>query len=362
MKVNKVSLYIIFLIIISAVILTSCSSQTATYEIPVFDIMEEKFTTLEVKTQDVNDWEKIKLSIQTTGGARYSFSYSEYEQCTLFVTEKGTVVKKGDVLGVITDRDLEYDLRLKQEDLELKQLLYTDLYNRYLKTGEGYYEMQLALLDVEQSQYNYNKAAEKMETLKFKSSIDGTIENVSQTYKQMTDEFNNKYKVYTITFTYAIDNYIMDISIGDAEFDSFEKLGLKPGDVLQVYDSNNKTYKVMIYTMRYSTAERTYLSRPIRYATVTVRFVKEEGVDYTNIIKYALYYDLTLTQLEDVIVIPKNLVTKTSAGLYYTYVLYNNKKTIRYLTLGTEVLNSTSYVVLSGLHENDLIITDSTME
>lgn len=355
----KISL---LLMIICTVILSSCASKPETYEIPVFDIMEEKFTTMEVEKQDIHDWDKIKLSLKTTSGTTFSFNYPEYEKCTLYVNEPGTTVKKGDVLGVITDKDLEYDLRLKQEDLELKELLYAELYNKYLATNEGYYDMQLALLDVEQAQYNYNKAVEKMDTLKFKSPIDGIVEKVVETYKQMNDSYNNPYKVYTVTYTYVIENYLLDISVADAGSEAFQKLGLKPDDTYQIYDSSNNTYNVRITRIYTSSSYNSFLRRTVRNTVITVEFIKEEGVDYANVVKYALYYNLTLKQLNNVIVIPKNLVVKTSSGEYYTYVLENNKKTIRYLTLGTEVLNSTSYVVLSGLSENDLIITGSVME
>ena len=130
MKTKRIKLNILsFIIVICTVFLSSCSPGIDTYEIPVFNVMEEKFSTVEVKKQDIHDWDKIKLSLKTTSGTTFSFNYPEYEKCTLYVSEPGTAVKKGDVLGVITDKDLEYDLRLKQEDLELKELLYAELYN-----------------------------------------------------------------------------------------------------------------------------------------------------------------------------------------------------------------------------------------
>jgi hypothetical protein len=53
----------VLLMIICTVILSSCASKPETYEIPVFDTMEEKFTTMQVEKQDIHDWDKIKLSL-----------------------------------------------------------------------------------------------------------------------------------------------------------------------------------------------------------------------------------------------------------------------------------------------------------
>ncbi|HRU59734.1 MAG TPA: hypothetical protein P5064_09435, partial [Clostridia bacterium] len=332
-----------------------------TYEIPVFDIPKEVFTTLKVEKQDIHDYERINLDAQSLGGSRgIVFSYSDFESATLLVSEQNTVVKEGDVLAVKSDKTLEYDLRLKLEDLELKQLLYEELYRKYLNTGEGYYDMQLALSDMELAQFNYDKALEKLETLQFKAPYSGTVNKVVTTYKNEKDEFNNQYKVYSVTYYITPDNYSVSLQITAAGYPYFEELGYKSGDTLQIYDKDGKIHNMIIKSIFTRTTE--LAGSKIKTAFVYLEFIKEEGVDYGELIKYALFYDMTLAKYDDVIVVPVSYVRKTSEGKDFTYVLENGRKVPRTLIVGNKVLNGTAYLVLDGLYEDDLIITGSSFE
>jgi hypothetical protein len=140
----------------------------------------------------------------------------------------------------------------------------------------------------------------------------------------------------------------------------FQKLWLKTGDTIQVKDKNNKAHTMSITSI--NTLKDSENPGEISGAYVYLDFVKEEGVDYNNIVKYGVYYELALNNYDGVIAIPKEYVYSTSDNSYYTYVLENNIKVIRYLTIGTEVLNETAYLVLSGLEDNELVITGSSFE
>lgn len=360
MRVKKFHLHILIVILLCTV-LASCSNKTVTYEIPVFDIPEEVFTTWEVKNQNVSDWIKVYLKFASNpSNGIASVTYTEFEQCTILINEPGTFVKEGDVLAVITDKELENDLRLKQENLELIQLLYNDYYRKYLDTGEGYYDMQIALSDMEFAQHEYDKAVEKMETLKLISPTDFWLTNISPTYLTEKDPFNNQYKIHTVRFNGNPDNYHANMRIDNNGYSFFQKLGLKTGDTIQVKDKDDKPHTMSITSIH--TLKDSRNPGAISGADVYLDFVKEEGVDYNNIVKYGVYYELALNNYDDVIAIPKKYVYSTSDNGFYTYVLENNIKVIRNLIIGTEVLNKTAYLVLSGLKENELVITGSSFK
>jgi hypothetical protein len=237
--------------------------------------------------------------------------------------------------------------------------LYKDYYRKYLDTGEGYYDMQIALSDIEFAQHEYDKAVEKMETLKLISPTNFWLTNISPTYVTEKDTYNNQYKVHTVRFYGDPDNYHASMLIENG-YSFFQKLWLKTGDTIQVKDKNNKAHTMSITSI--NTLKDSENPGEISGAYVYLDFVKEEGVDYNNIVKYGVYYELALNNYDGVIAIPKEYVYSTSDNSYYTYVLENNIKVIRYLTIGTEVLNETAYLVLSGLEDNELVITGSSFE
>lgn len=362
MREKRANLFItIIILLIFTAVLTSCATQAVTYEVPVFDIPKEVFTTLKVEKQNIHDYERINLDVQSSGGSRgIVFTYSDFESATLIVSERDAVVQEGDVLAVKSDKALEYDLRLKLEDLELKQLLYEELYRKHLNTGEGYYDMQLALSDMELAQFNYDMTLEKFETLQFKAPYSGTVNNIISTYKNEKDDFNNEYKVYTVTYYITPDNYIVSLQITPAGYPYFEEMGYKSGDTLQIYDKDGKNHNMRISTMFTRTTGA--VGSKTKTAFVYLEFIKEEGVDYGELIKYALFYDMTLAKYDDVIIVPITYVRKTSEGKDFTYILENGRKVPRTLIVGDKVLNGTAYLILDGLYEGDLIITGSSFE
>ena len=361
MKKNKCVIYVLVaLLIIFTNILSSCTYKVKPYEVPVFELKQEEYKTLKVEKQDIYDYEKLRLVIDTFTGMKFSFEYKEQEGCLIYVKDPGAVVKKDAILAVINSEELDYELRLAEEDLELKQLLYNELNKRYSNTNEGYIDMCLAELDVEQGQFKLDKVFEKMESLKIKAPKDGIIKEFYETYVIVKDSFGNQSKIITVNYTYEIDNYSMKFSTTNIQtVDSLSNLS--KDDIIKIYDPDFVEYEVRVTDIDISSFYNYRASKWNMSATVTVEFVKQVGIDYNKIVKYALYYDVILKDFKDVIIIKKSLVHSDQLNDYYVYVLKNGKKTIQHIAISGEVLNATSYIVLDGLIEGELIITDTIL-
>ena len=354
----------IFIILIATLILSSCANKVKPYDIPVFNIRNEIYETVELKKQSVHDYVQFKLVLDTLSGTRFSFDYSQQEQCEIIIDESGTYVKENDVLAIKYSKELQNELRLKNENLELKQLYYNQLYEKYINSSQGYIDVLLAELDVQEAEYSVEKTLEKIEDLKVRAPKDGVIEKVVETYTNVTDEFGNVSKVFTVTYTYEIDNYVMRLNINnqDAVTSILNRIWEGEYPIIQIYDVNGVYYDTKVKDVSVSGFYNYRTASYDRALTVLLEFVKQEGVDYASVVKYALYYDQILKELDDAIVINTDCVYGGTDDLKYVYILVDGKKMTRYVTLGNEVYNSTSVIVLDGLSEGDLLITDITLE
>ncbi len=352
----------LILIVILLTFLPSCKMVEDKYQIPVFDIMKEKHKTILVEREDILVKEDLKVNVETNKLHRFTFEYKENEGYGFQLIQAGSRIEKDQVLAEVTSFEMERELRLKEEDLELKELLYEDLFKAYSESNEGYYSMQLALLDVEEARFNLNKVKESYSHLKITSPVSGYLDKVSESYKFEKDEFGNQIKTTVVTFSIIQDSIFLSISSANNEIvDALLKDVFGFDDILKIYDNQDIEYKAKVVDVETNISFNYRQGTWLKSILVSLEFVKDSSIDYSQVIKSPLYYPLIIEELSQVISLKKDLILTNEANENYVYVLQNDIKSIRYIKLGRQIQNA-SFVVIDGLYEGDLVVTETYLE
>jgi hypothetical protein len=359
---------ILILLIIVTMMLTSCNKVVTEnpYKEPEFDLMQEVYKTRIIETEDMIGTVAQKVWINASTADNINITYTSEDPVQRLVTEINTYVNEGDIICVCAPSDeLSDELRYAQEDLELCMIRYEELKNKYDEEQEGYLDMQLALIDIEVAKKELDDVQEKVDALTIKANRSGVIKSITSTYRDSTDKFGNTIRTYEYVYEYKTTGYACQIVSSDPEI--MNCIGnYKVGDIIDLYSAQGDTYKATInYVDIYNYYDRNS-RRNTTMLLITADMIIEEGVDYSKVTIYALFHDIVILNLQDVILVESNLVNNLS-WQYFLYVLDNGVKTVRYVTVGDlvkkdEYKSSEYYVITSGLAVGDELITEITLE
>jgi len=249
---------------------------------------------------------------------------------------QGQEVKKGELLAELETDSILNEIQLQEIALKRSQILYEDAKTRYEIEGGSRTELDMAELDLQSNQIKLDRLNAELQKSRLVSPIDGVVVYVSGT-KQ--GEYVNAYQ----TIVRVADPKKLQLRYSDDKVSSF-KLGMKA--VVQISDREYEAEVVM------TPSEVPEDADPKMKNSVQLKVI---GLDQEVEIGQTAAIILTLERKENVIVIPKLLVTNF-ANRKFVHVLHNGIREERDIEIGIQ--NSTDVEVVKGLEEGELLIVN----
>jgi len=249
---------------------------------------------------------------------------------------QGQEVKKGELLAELETDSILNEIQLQEIALKRSQILYEDAKTRYEIEGGSRTELDMAELDLQSNQIKLDRLNAELQKSRLVSPIDGVVVYVSGT-KQ--GEYVNAYQ----TIVRVADPKKLQLRYSDDKVSSF-KLGMKA--VVQISDREYEAEVVM------TPSEVPEDADPKMKNSVQLKVI---DLDQEVEIGQTAAIILTLERKENVIVIPKLLVTNF-ANRKFVHVLHNGIREERDIEIGIQ--NSTDVEVVKGLEEGELLIVN----
>lgn len=299
---------------------------------PLVAPAEVTYTTISVSR------DTITQSVKGTGNMVATRQHDVYfEKRSGYLEEinvkMGDTVKKGDVLAKLDTGTLEYDIR--RQELIVQR---AENYYKNLSAAEDYFTRESAKIDLELAQLSLESMKEELAKSVLYAPIDGRV-----TY--LSSEKVGEYVQANRTFVRVADPNSLQLQYTGENVNSFV-LGSR---VILTFQKYTMTGEVV---MTAANAPQDLLDSYRSVARMNVLDVPE---DITLRIGDRISIELVIDQREDVLTVPRNAVQKHPTG-YFVQVLDNGVKTERMIEIGLQ--DSTSYEVISGLEEGDMIILD----
>ena len=326
-KMMKRNFIIFVLIMISAVLLTSCSNEIID---PFADFHYEK----EVEEVRTNPVERRDIEITDTVFAK-SIPRAKitqyYEEVTGYFKEYAIAllseVKAGDVVAVLDSSTLDKQIRDQSIIYEKAKLKYEKAKLEFESTGKNENTMLTAKLDFEYEELKFNELQVQYDALELKAEIDGVVTKMPA---DPGDFMNSKASVFEIT-----DDSEIFIS-----FSTEYGQGLGIGDILEI-DIRNSDEIVNAEVIEINSLE-VILKPKIVHSSFT-----KTGT--------LVYVRMLVDKRLDALVIDEDSVI-SEAGRYFVYVMENEVMSERDVKTG---ISSEGFVeVLFGLEEGELVVSD----
>lgn len=247
----------------------------------------------------------------------------------------GDKVKKGDVVAELETDTVANDIRLQEIAVKKSQIAYDRIKTRIEIDGGGdRTELELAALDLEANKFRLESLQKELERSRLVSTIDGEVVYITDI---KLAEYINAYQ----TVVRVADPSQLQLQYSDDKASSF-KLGMKPDILL-----DGETYKGEVVMtpgdMPKDASEE--LRKSVR--------IKVDNLPEGISIGSTANITLSLEKLENVIVLPKQLIN-TFSSRKFVNVLKNNIREERDVELGLQT--ETEVEVVKGLSVGEKII------
>lgn len=295
---------------------------------------EISYNTVEVKRGTIEN--VVRCTGTFVSVSQKDLYFEKGDRLKEIYVNQGDKVKKGELLAELDTESMATDIQLEEIALKRAQIMYEDAKTRYEIEGGSRKELDLAELDLESEQIKLDRLKAELQRSKLVSPIDGVVVYVSNT-KQ--GEYVNAYQ----TIVRVADPDKVQLMYSDDKVSSF-KLGMKA--TVQINDKEYEAEVVMTPTEAPADADA---------QTKNSVQLKITGLDQKVKLGQTAAIILTLEKKENVIVIPKNLITNFG-GRRFVHVLNNGVREERDIEVGIQ--SSTDVEVVKGLKEGELLISD----
>lgn len=326
MKRKKINLLIICVFIALAIV--GCEKVVENpLTIPYYVKKEPNYLTESVEIRTINETKMVYAKVYPIKEESYSFPIEGYVS-EIFVT-KDDDVSIGDKLIKIEALELENEVRDMEIYYEIEKLKIDKLKKLYETTGNGKYELDIALLDFKITQYQYDKLMEKTNNLTINSKINGVVDLLRASVNKFVsiDELMIKVADKSDTYLSFANPYIPGFIVGSE---------------VSLFLSNTEIVKAIVIDID----EKENL--------VTIKSEIED--DRLSKIGSMYKVEIVIDQIDDTIAIKDSWVQE-AAGREFVYVLENGVMTEREISKG-KTLGGWIEVLL-GLEEGDKIIINS---
>lgn len=323
---------LIFIILFICVNLSSCYFYPKEEKIPEPPIVEPPQLTYETVNAALgNISKKISVTGKYVSVSQQSLSFKDKGGYLKVLNVKlGDYVKKGDVLAQLDVDSINNDIKFQEISLKKAQINLDEIKSN---PNPNQYDLKRRELDLESAILTLENSKSKLEKATIIAPISGQIAYINN--KNIGDNVNANE-----TFIVIADPSNICIQYTG---DNSTQFGL--GQEVDIKYRNNK-YKGKVVMSQDNVPQdlNAQLKNTIR--------IKPEGIsDYS--IGDTAEITLVLENKENVIVVPKNVVSNYG-GKFYIQVLENNMKFEREVEVGIQTADSVE--ILSGIKEGDKII------
>ncbi len=338
MKLLKKPIALSILILVA---LTACrndnstSSDDITVPVRLADVTLGSISKTLSVTGTVSPVGSVDLTTETAGNYELQINKRTGKKYQL-----GDKVSKGEIIIKLEDAEFTNNLRInsRKMDLDIKESDYKKQKSLFEKGGVTQSEMQQAEVSYINSKYDYESAQIQLEMLNIRAPFDGVI--VKLPY------YTPKVKIATGTPVLSIMDYskmLLNVDFPEKQITTIKK-GQKAS--ITNYNVEEDTLKGVV----------TQLSPAIDENSRTFSGVLE--IDNPNLVfRPGMFVnaDIVLTQKDNIIKVPTEIIRKGRRGLIVYTVSRNTAEEKR---IKTGIETDTETEILSGLEVGDRIVID----
>lgn len=297
-------------------------------EIPQYVKKEINYLTEVVTRQTIYKSQTLYAKVNPVKSETYAFTMSSgYIDSILAV--RGAEVKQGDLLVTLNDAALLLDIRDMEINYQIEKLKIEKLQKIYESTGNGKYEYDMALLDFQITQFQYDALMTKKEALNIYATFDGKVDSVKVTL--------NKYVRKNDPIITVIDDSDTFLSFADPDIP-----GLVEGVELNLYITTTEVVQATIVDV----------NKKDKLITIEPNVADKRLEEIGKIWKV----EIILDQVNNAIAVKEAWIHE-AAGREFVYVLENGIMTEREISKGKTLGGWVE--ILLGLEEGDEIIINS---
>ncbi len=307
--------------------LTDTTKKTRVRDVLVTNVKREVFSHFIDVQGTVDAEENVNVTARTMGTVQRIF------------VDEGQIVSAGQVLA-----ELESEIYQKQIDALQPQLNFTtDLYNRQKKLWDQKIGSEIQLLTAKSNKESIEKQVaairENMELTKVKSPISGVVDNVGMKIGQGVSPAGPAIRVV---------NYSKLKVVGDVAEAYASKVSKGNSVEIHFPDLNKQAAGIVSYTAKViDPLKRTF--------TTEIDIVGDKSDFRPNMIAVLKIVDY---QKEGSIVLPINMIQQQQGeSVVYVAVVEGSKTLAKKKVISTGIIYDGKTEVLSGLSENDQLIT-----
>ncbi|MCK5811442.1 MAG: efflux RND transporter periplasmic adaptor subunit [Clostridiales bacterium] len=295
--------------------------------IPEYVKKEPNYLTEIIVKVDLYDSKTLYAKVHPIQEKTYSFLTSGYIERILPI--RGEEVSKGQLLATLNNSDLEKQARDMEITYQIEKLKIEKFQKIYDTTGNGKYDLDIALLDFKITQYQYDKLQEEVDDLNIYATFDGVVDSIKVIV--------NKYVTPSNGIVTVVDESDTFISFTDPDIP-----GLIVGSVVNLYITKDEIVEATVSEIK-------------KKEEIIIIDTKTEAIRLKDI-GQLFKVEIILDRVNQTIAIKKGWLHE-AAGREFVYVLENGVMTEREISKGKELGGWIE--ILIGLQEGDEVIVNT---
>lgn len=355
--VNKIPVYLIsFLFLISA---AGCRSTEKASIMPVMNntvnLKPTERTIVVAESRDLDEFLNVKALISYDETEELSFKISNYKLKTIYVS-RDEHVEEGQLLADLDSSDLEFQLKLRQIDLQRVQLRYDKVQNEPdNEYSDKDTELASLKLDMESIQLDMDHIKDQIEKTKLKAPFSGVI-NFINTVQPGTMILAYD-KIMTIC---KPDSIILESEVLNPYVSNIDLSGIETGmKVVLIYGSKETRTEIPATITEIVNTDPGVVGNPNRILSESPPFrvyIKPDGY-YPDklVVDRTVVLSINMRTLKNAVVLPKTAIHGFGQD-FLVKVVKGDKVVTRRVITGYQDNEEEIVVITSGLLAGESVL------